>query len=140
MPKHVTLFADYFSVKIEQIYSGMSNKNYNTLDIDINGVKSSCASKFRNFKLLSFASLKARTESMPSKTYDLDPLPTGILKKCIDLSLPEIHNIVNLLLSLSYFPDIIKKACVTPLIKNENLNDDKIKNFRTVSNLPFLEK
>ena len=76
---------------------------------------------------------------MPSKTCDLDPLPTSILKKCIDLLLPAIHHII-LSLSLDYFPDVLKKACVTPLIKNENLNNDNIKNFRPVSNMPFLGK
>ena len=118
----------------------MSNKNCNTLDIDPNGVKSSCASKFRNFEPLSFAGLKAITESTPSKTCDLDPLPTDILKKCIDLSLPEIHNIVNLSLSMSYFPDIIKKACVTPLIKNENLDNDKIEKFQEQSVICLFSK
>ena len=74
---------------------------------------------------------------MPSRTCDLDPLPTRILKKCFELLLPAIHRIVNLSLSLHYFPDVLKKAFVTPLIKNENLDNDNIKNFRPVSNLPF---
>ena len=43
-------------------------------------------------------------------------------------------------MSLGYFPDVLKNACVTPLIKNENLDNDNIKNFRPVSNLPFLGK
>ena len=73
--------ADYFNAKIEQIYSDMSYHICYTLDVDINVVKSSCASKFRKFEPLSFAGLKAIIESMPSKTCDLDPLPTSILKK-----------------------------------------------------------
>ena len=133
-------FADYFNAKIEQIYSDMSYHNCNTLDVDINVIKSSCASKFRKFEPLSLAGLKAIIESMPSKTCDLDPLPTSILKKCIDLLLPAIHHIVNLSLSLGCFPDVLKKACVTPLIKNENLDNDNIKNFRPVSNLPFFRQ
>ena len=86
------------------------------------------------------AGLKAIIESIPSKTSNLDPLPISILKKCIDLLLPAIHHIVNLSLSLGYFPDVLKKTCATPLIKNENLDNDNIKNFRPVSNLPFLGK
>ena len=85
------------------------------------------------------AGLKVIFESMPSKTCDLDLLPTSILKKCIDLLLPAIHHIVNLSLSLGYFPGVLKKACAILLIKNENLDID-IKNFRPVSNLPFLDK
>ena len=118
----------------------MSYHNCNTLDTDINVVKSSCFSKFRKFEPLPLAGLKAVIESMPSKTCYLDPLPTSFLKKGIDLLLPAIHHIVNLSLSLVYFPDVLKKACVTPLIKNESLDNDNIKNFRPVSNLPFLGK
>ena len=84
--------------------------------------------------------MKVIIESMPPKTCDLDPLPTSILKKCIDLLLPAIHHIVNLSLSLGSFCDVLKKASVTPLIKNENLDYDNIKSFRPVSNLPFLGK
>ena len=76
-------------------------------------------------------------ESMPSKTCDLDPLPTGVLKKFIGLLLPAFHYMGNLSLSLGYFPGILKKACVAPLIKNENLDNDNTKNFIPVSNLPF---
>ena len=118
----------------------MSCHNCNTLDVDINVVKSSCASKFRKFEPLSLAGLKAIIESMPSKTCDLDPLPTSIFKKCIDLLLLAIHHIVNLSLSQAYFPDVLKKACVTLLNKNESLDNDNIKIFRPVSNLPFLGK
>ena len=117
-------FADYFSAKIKQIYSDLSNQTCNTLDIDTNVVKSSCSAfKYRKFEPLSLAGLKAIIESLPSKTCDLDPLPTSILKKCIDLLFPTILHIVNLSVSLSYFPDVLKNACVTPLIKDENLDN-----------------
>ena len=63
-----------------------------------------------------------------------DPLPTSILM-CIDLLLlPAIHHIVNFSLSLDSFPDVLKKASVTP--KNENLDSDS-ENFRPVSFLPL---
>ena len=72
---------DYFSAKIEQICSDMSYQNRNTLDLDMNVVKSSYALKFIKFEPLSFAGSKAIIESMPSKTCDLDSLPTSILKE-----------------------------------------------------------
>ena len=49
-------------------------------------------------------------KSMPSKTCNLDPLPTSLFEKCIGLLLLAIHHIVNLLLSLGYFLDVLKKA------------------------------
>ena len=81
----------------------MFYQNCHTLDIDTNEVKTSHTSKFRKFEQLPLARLKAIIEAMPSKTCDLDPLPTSILKKCIELLLPDIHHIVNLSVSLSYF-------------------------------------
>ena len=118
----------------------MSYHKCNTFDVDVNVVKSLRASKFRKFEPLSLAGSKAIIESMPSKPCDLDPLPTSFLKKCIDLLLPAIHHIVNLSLSLGYFPDVLKKTCVTPLIKNENLDNDNIKNFRPLAICLFLAK
>ena len=73
-------FADYFNAKIEQIYSDMSCHNCNTLDVDINVVKSSCASKFRKFEPLSLAGLKAIIESMPSVEFSNPWLSVGSQK------------------------------------------------------------
>ena len=66
----VCQFSDYFSAKIEQIYSDMPYQNCN---------KWSCAFKFRKFEPLSLAGLKAVIESIPSKACDLVSLPTSIL-------------------------------------------------------------
>ena len=118
-------FADHLMLRLNKFIVTCRTKI--TLDVDINVVKSSCAFKFRKFEPLSLAGLKAIIESMPFKTCDLDPLPTRFVKKCIDLLLHATHHIVNLSLSLGYFPDVLKKACVTPLTKNENLDNDNIK-------------
>ena len=101
-----------------------------------------------NFHLLSnFGSLnlcfcwfESLIESMRSKTCDLDPLPTSILKKCIDFLLCAIYHIVNLSLNLGYFSDVLKKVCLLPLIENENLDNDNMKNFIPISNSPFCGK
>ena len=77
--------ADYFNVNIEQIYSDMSYQNCNTLDFDVNVVKSSRDSKFGKFEQLSLGGLKAIIECMPFKSCDLNALPTNILKTYIDL-------------------------------------------------------
>ena len=37
-------------------------------------------------------------------------------------------------------PDALKSAMITPLLKKPNLNPDELKNFRPVSNLPFISK
>ena len=92
MHKHVNLMTILMLRLNKFIVTCRTKIVYNALDIEINVVKSSCASKFRKFEPLSKAGLKVIIESMPPKTCDLDPVPTSILKKCINLLLPAIHH------------------------------------------------
>ena len=78
--------------------------------------------------------------SAPCKSSDLDPLPTGLVKDCIDVLVMPIVSIVNLSLSEGYFPTHLKSALVSPLLKKSTFNRDDIKNYRPVSNLRFLSK
>jgi hypothetical protein len=79
---------------------------------------------------------------MASKTTQcaLDPIPTRLLKTCINALLPSLTKIVNLSLSTGVMPAALKKALVVPLLKKLNLNTEMLKNFRPVSNLAFLSK
>ena len=56
--------------------------------------------------------------SAPCKSSDLDPLPTGLVKDCIDILVTPIVSIVNLSLSEGCFPIHFKSALVSPLLKN----------------------
>ena len=75
-----------------------------------------------------------------SKSCDLDPLPTWLLKLCLEELLPVITHIVNLSLSTSEVPESFKVALIVPLIKKLSLDPDVLKNFRPVSNLTFISK
>ena len=76
----------------------------------------------------------------PSKTCDLDPIPTELLKSCLDVLLVPITQIVNLSLISGTFPDIFKTSHVIPLLKKPSLSKDDMKNYRPVSNLNFVSK
>ena len=76
----------------------------------------------------------------PSKTYDLDPIPTELLKSCLDVLLVPITQMVNLSLISGVFPDIFKTSHVTPLLKKPSLSKDDMNNYRPVSNLNFVSK
>ena len=52
----------------------------------------------------------------PSKSCALDPLPTILLKKGIDV--PYTTSIINRSLELGEFPATLKHGFVTPLLKN----------------------
>ena len=76
----------------------------------------------------------------PSKSCDLDPLPTSLLKENMSSILPLITEIVNDSLSSGHVPEEFKVAHVTPLLKNTSLDKNVLKNYRPVSNLPFVSK
>ena len=77
---------------------------------------------------------------VPFKSSDLDPIPTGLVKDCIDILVTLITSIVNLSLSEGSFPSHFKSALVSPLLKKSTLDKDNLKNYRPVSNLSFLSK
>eukprot|EP00745_Piridium_sociabile_P020377 TRINITY_DN313_c0_g1_i4.p1 TRINITY_DN313_c0_g1~~TRINITY_DN313_c0_g1_i4.p1 ORF type:complete len:508 (-),score=73.27 TRINITY_DN313_c0_g1_i4:117-1640(-) len=77
---------------------------------------------------------------MSPKTCDLDPLPTSLFFECIDEILPALTNILNVSLSTGVVPTCLKNALVMPLLKKVSLDPNVLKNFRPVSNIPFVSK
>ena len=76
----------------------------------------------------------------PPKHCDLDPIPTCLLKNCIDILLPTVTNIINESLSSGTVPNVFKMSIVKPLLKKNDLDVNEYKNYRPVSNLSFLSK
>lgn len=58
----------------------------------------------------------------------------------IDVLLPTITKIVNDSLSSGIVPTEFKTAVIRPLLKKKNLDKENLKNYRPISNLPFLSK
>ena len=77
---------------------------------------------------------------MPDKTCDLDPLPTWLLKHCLDEFAPVLTKIVNLSLKHAIVPRTLQQALVFPTVKNANGDRESLANYRPVSNLPFVSK
>ena len=76
----------------------------------------------------------------PTKSWLLDPLPTFLIKECIEILLPSKTKLVNCSLCEGLVPDDFKKAMVTPLIKKASLPVEDLKNYRPVSGLSFISK
>ena len=70
----------------------------------------------------------------------LDPIPTSLTKECLSDLLPLITRIVNSSLGSGVVPPQFKQAVVTPMLKKPGLDPNDLKNFRPVSNLPFISK
>ena len=76
----------------------------------------------------------------PTKSCLLDPLPTFLIKECIDILLPSISKLANCSLIEGLVPEGFRKAAVTPLIKKASLPVEDLKNYHPVSGLSFISK
>ena len=75
-----------------------------------------------------------------TKSCNLDPIPTALVKECADILVTPITNIINYSLREGSFPNCFKTACVTPLFKKPNLDRNLLKHYRPVSDLSFISK
>ena len=77
---------------------------------------------------------------MTNKSCELDPLPTSFVKEAVGALAPIITDIVNLSLTSGVFPSCYKEALVTPLLKKQSLDCNRLQNYRPVSNLALISK
>ena len=52
---------------------------------------------------------------------NLDPIPTSVLKNCLDILITPITDIINISMETSTFPQNFKEAHVRPLLKKTSL-------------------
>lgn len=69
-----------------------------------------------------------------------DPIPTKLLLDCLDILLPVLVHLINSCLLSGTVPHSFKAAVIKPLIKKSGLDPNESKNFRPVSNLPYISK
>ncbi|GFR73367.1 reverse transcriptase-like protein [Elysia marginata] len=92
------------------------------------------------FTPASIEEIEKLLKEMPNKTCALDTISAWIDKQCFKELAPSMRNIVNTSLSTGDFPDSLKLAYVTPIIKKPNLDKNILKNYRPVSNITIISK
>ena len=78
--------------------------------------------------------------SLPNKTCQSDPAPTWLGKEMRRLLSPFICLLFNKSFTIGCFPQEFKEAVFRPLLKKSWLDASELKNYRPVSNLPFIFK
>ena len=68
------------------------------------------------FESASEDEIKKLILSSSSKSRDLNPIPTSVLKNCLDISITPITDIINILMDTSTFPQNFKDAHVRKLL------------------------
>ena len=147
LPSHTSLaeltdkFADFFISKIldirEQLKKSLRTPSLPTDQNDSQWNTTICLS---NFEPAFIEEISKLIRDSPNKSCSLDPIPTWLTKKCIDVLAPLIMEIVNLSLSTGKMPDDYKNAVLIPLLKKISLDQEIFNNFRPISNLVYISK
>ena len=75
---------------------------------------------FVTFAEVTLEEIKNVSRKPLSKSSELDPLPTVVLKRCLTVLLPTIMRIINLSLSIGVVPDALKVAILSPTLKKSD--------------------
>ena len=94
---------------------------------------------FGSFKAIAVYETYSSIMNVAKKSCALDPIPTPLLVKCIDVLLLVITKMVNISLESGHFPSAWKEALFRPILKTNDL-DTVFKNYRPVGNLSFISK
>ena len=76
---------------------------------------------FGNFECLDEEQVQQLIKDTPTKTCDLDPLPTALVKVQSEALSPYLTRIINTSFQEAELPDNLKKSNICPLIKSIKL-------------------
>ena len=142
LPRHGSLqdlvgrFSNHFCKKVTDIRSALdaARNCHPAADVPVN------VTPFSSFESVSVSEIVSLIKACPSKSSLRDPIPTPLLKNYADFLAVPITSIVNLSISRGVFPDEMKIAYVTPILKKPSLCPEDLNNYRPVSLLSFLSK
>ena len=95
--------------------------------------------RFNEFETIDKNTVLKLIQKSKTKSYELDPVPTALLKQYTEVLVPSVYHIITISLSHGCFTNNLKNAILRPLLKKSNL-DLAFKNYHPVSNLCYLSK
>ena len=135
-------FASFFADKVEKIRSDITSDR----SMCVNGDKSLefdnlfQGSSVKYFRPPDVSEVISVIRKSPSKCCSLDPLPTWLVKECLSSLSSPITEIIQTSMQTGVVPPEFKQALITPILKKPTLDSEDLKNYRPISNLPFLSK
>ncbi|KAJ8018316.1 hypothetical protein HOLleu_43758 [Holothuria leucospilota] len=132
LPDHVSEkllandFASFFHTKVRDLRENLDNLTPLRISVDI---CDTCESTFASFEYVDKEYVRKLISQSPVSSCALNPIPTVLLKSCIDPLLPHITDITDYSLSSGIVPKSLKTAQVNPPLKKQGLNQNDFKNF-----------
>ena len=112
----------FFHGKVSKLRNTLDNMQSVTASIEIPELSNN---SFASFQHVCTDDIRKIITKSANKSCALDPLPTDLLTKCLDVLLPNITRIINMSLSSVFVPETLKVAQVIPLIKKTMLERNK---------------
>jgi len=125
-------FVQFFDKKVEDIRSATANAPQPDY------VATGCM--FHAFRSVSADDVAEAVRKLPNKQCSTDPMPTWLLKECIDDLAPYLSQTFSLSLQSGVVPAAFKTAVICPRIKKPSLDPSDVKNYRPISNLTVMSK
>ena len=129
--------ADFFLSKVENIRNCIPVKTTAKVDDDQKVVSSINKKEFTKFDLVTHEVLKVAMSAMKNKTCSLDPAPTNIVKECFSTLSPMLLEMINSSFDTARFPESLKRAVITPIVKDPNKDTTDPKKYKTSKQSPF---
>ena len=127
-------FNIFFAEKIATIRDNIINTQFNGVKpTPIEPVNESVTLEMNSFSSVPEGDVKKRICKLPSKSCELDPMPTTILKQMVKVVIPVITCIINRSLLSGEFYKGLKVAHVKPLIKKKGM--EAVFNLSCISKL-----
>ena len=129
-------FCDFFINKICRIREELDiiNQPHNEIDSSI------CVKKLDHFATLTECELGSLINSLKSSSCELDSCPSWLLKQHVAVVLPHLLRIINISLLTGNVPKTFKHGLLKPLLTKPSLDSEMLKNYRPITNIPFLSK
>ena len=127
-------FASFFTNKISKIRDTFPTSG------SFNDAPESVLPVFNTFKPVTEDEVNKCIKESPTKSCPLNPIPTLLLKDCLDILLPSITKLVNYSLIDGSVPSVLKEQLSPPSLKKDSLPRNDLKNYRPVSGLCFMSK
>ena len=128
-------FANFFINKIRNIRCELGD----ALPYKESEISTATSCELTVFSAVTTSDIQSLINKSNNKCCSLDPIPTWLFKNCLPSLLPIVTNIVNQSLE-SIMPSSYKEAVLTPILKKPNMDPEVLKNYRPVSNLPYVSK
>ena len=107
-------FGDFFIMRIQKIRTKLDSQDPEPITFPREPVKEEYM--FISFQPLTEDDVRKLIKQSPNEQCSSDPIPTWLLKECLDYLLPVLTLLVNKSLQIGYFPEEWKNALVKPLL------------------------